>query len=80
MLIECRIGMRRQTRGQRRSQALGLDHRSPRHGFIDRSRVSRHNFSQRLIVGRDTANCFTTSSRGVPRLSAATTRQRKSSE
>ena len=52
----------------------------PGTGFGARPPVSRFNRSQRVIVGTDTANCRATSSRGVPNVTARTTRQRKSSE
>jgi hypothetical protein len=42
--------------------------------------VSRRCFSQRLIVGSETANVSTTSDRVAPRSTAATTRSRKSFE
>lgn len=42
--------------------------------------VSRRCFSHRLIVASDTAYRHTTSSRGIPLSTAATTRYRRSSE
>ena len=52
----------------------------PGTGLIDSRRSSRQSLAHRLIVARDTMNCFTISSRGTPRPTAATTRLRRSSE
>ena len=52
----------------------------PGTGFGANSPVSRLSRSQRVIVGTDTANRIATFSRGIPLATAATTRQRKSSE
>ena len=52
----------------------------PGTGFGASLPVSRFKRSHRVIVGTDTANIAATSSRGVPIVTARTTRSRKSSE
>ena len=52
----------------------------PGTGFIDRSPCARHCFNHRFSVASETINCSVTSARGTPRLTAATTRSRRSSE
>ena len=66
--------------GSAASSASRLTAGGPGIGFGASAPVSRCCFNHRLIVGSETANVATTSARFVPRLTAATTRSRKSSE
>jgi len=62
------------------NSALVFTAGGPGTGFGANPPVSRFNRNHRVIVGTDTRKRAATSSRGVPIITARTTRQRKSSE
>jgi hypothetical protein len=66
--------------GKRSTSASIFTAGGPGTGFGANPPVSRSSRSQRVIVGTETANRSATSARGSPSATAATTRQRKSSE
>ena len=66
--------------GSAATNASPLTATGPGIAFGANAPVSRRCFNQRLIVGSDTRNVTTTSDRFVPRSTAPTTRERKSSE